>query len=67
VFNKVLKPLYKSYELIRTQYNELLKLDEVFGVIRYNKDLLSGIPELHLFRTPAGEANLVNEFTPEQQ
>lgn len=67
VFNKILKPLYKSYELIRNDYNELLKLDEVFGVVKYHKDLISGIGELHLFKTPAGEANLENEFTPEQQ
>ena len=67
VFCKVLKPLYKSYELLRKQYDELSSLDDIKSNIKYNKKLAKGIPELHLFEVPAGEANLENEFTPEQQ
>lgn len=59
--------MYNSYELLRKQYKELFEIDEVFNIVRYNKKLLKGIPELHLFETPAGQANLENEFTPDQQ
>lgn len=67
VFSKILKPLYKSYEMLRKQYSELCQINDVYNTVKYNKALLEGIPELHLFEIPAGQANLENEFTSDQQ
>lgn len=53
--------------MLRKQYSELCQINDVYNTVKYNKALLEGIPELHLFEIPAGQANLENEFTSEQQ
>jgi hypothetical protein len=62
IFTKVLNPLYKSYETLKKQFEQLVSMKEVQNIIIYNKNLQSGINELHLFTVRASEANLVNEF-----
>lgn len=51
VFSKILKPLLRSYELLKSQYEELAAVEEVKNAIRYSKNLIEGIEAICMFGT----------------
>ena len=62
IFSKILKPLLRSYDNIKKQYEELSSFEEVKNAIRYSKNLLGGIEDLQLFMIPPDQEDIQGEL-----